>query len=355
MRALLLLLFALIPLAGQPSNNLSPGQIRAIEQLVTRTMKQHQMPGVSVAVATGGELAWSRGFGLADVENKVRATENTVYRIASISKPITATAILQLAEQGRIDLDAAIRKYVPSFPEKPWPITARQLLGHLGGIRHYRNTEEINSTRRYQDLLAPLAIFANDPLVAEPGTEYSYSTYGYALLGAALETASGSAYMDYIAKRIFAPAGMEHTQADDVYAIIPNRARGYRLREGTLENCDLADTSNKIPSGGMSSTAADIARFAVAVRNGALLRTETVAEMLTPLKLSSGEATDYGLGWNVGQSGRIRWVGHSGGQQGVATMFVMAPEPGAVAVVMSNLEQSPVGELALAILDIIIE
>ena len=341
MRAFFLLLLASLPLFSQ--SGLAPATIRQIETVVSRAMDSQKVPGLTVAVAAGGELRWSKGFGLSDVESNVPAKASTVIRLASISKPITAVAVLQLAEQGKLDLDAPVRKYVPSFPEKRWPITVRQLLGHLGGIRHYNNDAEVDSTRHYTGMLAPLRIFRNDPLVAEPGASFSYTTYGYVLLGAVVESASGDRFMDYLHRNISEPAGMDTIRDDNVFAIIPNRSRGYRLsQDGALLNCNLADTSNKIPGGGMVSTAADLVKFALAVHNGVLLKPETVERMFTRQTLKSGERTDYGLGWRIGHG----WVGHSGGQQGTATMLMMVPERGTATVVMSNLEETKVDQLA---------
>ena len=119
-----------------PSPGLRPAAIQAVEAAIAATMSAERIPGLSVAVMTHGELRWSSGFGQADLENAVPATADTVYRLASISKPITAVAAMQLAERGRLDLDAPVQKYVPGFPPKPWPVTTRAVLGHLSGIRH---------------------------------------------------------------------------------------------------------------------------------------------------------------------------------------------------------------------------
>ena len=191
-RICLVVWLACLPVAAQ----LAPARQQEIEKLVSQEMARQNMPGISVAVAMGGELVWSAGYGLADLENFVPAKALTMYRLASVSKPITAVAAMQLSEAGKLDLDQSIRRYVPGFPVKPWTITARHLLGHLGGIRHYENGEEINSTRHYPDMLSPLKIFQNDPLVAEPGARFHYSSYGYVLLGAAIEAAAGQRYLE---------------------------------------------------------------------------------------------------------------------------------------------------------------
>src|SRR6266567_6131145 len=142
------------------------------ERLATR------IPGVQVAVAVNGKLVWSEGFGYADAAPKRPVTRETQFRIGSVSKPLTATAVALLYEQGKLDLDAPVQRYVPTFPEKGYPITTRQLGGHLAGIRHYQGNEFLLN-QPYATVTAGLAVFQNDPLVAPPGTRYSYSTYGF--------------------------------------------------------------------------------------------------------------------------------------------------------------------------------
>jgi CubicO group peptidase (beta-lactamase class C family) len=292
-----------------------------------------------VAVAMQNELRWSNGYGLADIENFVPAKAHTVYRLGSISKPITAVAVMQLVERGKLDLDAPVQKYVPSFPAKPWPVTTRHLLSHLSGIRHYRNEAEVNSTRHYTDMLEPLRIFQDDPLLFEPGARFSYTTYGYNLLGAVAESASGLRFADYLRENVFRPAGMDKIGADDHFRIIPNRARGYRKSPaGEIQNCNLADTSNKIPGGGMSSTVEDLVKFGLAVQTHVLLKKDTVEQMFTRQKTTAGQAVDYGLGFAIREFEDKRSAGHGGSQQGVNTFLHMLPADGVAVAVMLNLE-----------------
>ena len=244
---------------------------------------------------------------------------------------------MQLAERGKLDLDAPVQKYVPSFPEKPWPITARLLLGHLSGIRHYSGPAEVASTRHYTNLIEPLKIFQNDPLLFEPGTKYSYTSYGFNLLGAAVEAAAGVSFMDYLRAKIFIPAGMERIRNDDSLAVIPNRARGYqKAPDGAILNCDLADTSNKIPGGGMIATAEDLVRLAIALQHDVLVRRDTRQQMFTPQKTKDGKPTTYGLGWQVGERNGRHMVWHGGGQQGTRTVLGMLEKEDIVVAVMCN-------------------
>ncbi len=355
-RRLFLALLCLAAAApAQPRAGLPPARIQAIEQAIAQEMEKQKIPGLAVAVGSDYRLAWARGFGLADVEHNVAVKPATVFRLGSISKPFTAVAAMQLVERGRLDLDAPIQKYVPSFPEKPAPITARLLLGHLSGIRHYR-AGEMGSTRHYTDLIEPLKVFAGDPLLFEPGARYSYTTYGYCLLGAVVEATSGAKFVDYLRDNVFRPAAMQQTQPDDVHRIIPNRARGYRRTPaGGLENCALADTSNKIPGGGLVATAPDLVRFAVALQTGRLLKRETLERMFTRQRTRAGQLTNYGLGWYIREADGRKWVEHSGSQQGTATILMMLPGRGLAVAVLTNLERASARAIAARVAGVVLD
>ncbi len=319
-------------------------------------MARQKMPALSVAVGKDQRLAWSAGFGMAELENSVPARALTVYRTASLVKPITAVAVMQLAERGKLDLDAPIQKYVPAFPEKPWPITARLLLSHQSGIRHYRVfPDEVGNTRHYTDLLEPLKLFAADPLGFEPGAKFLYSSYGYCLLGAAVEGACGAKFVDYLRENILVPAGMEHTRADSVQDIIPNRARGYRLNAaGIIENCALADTSNKIPAGGLVSTVEDLLKFTVALNQGRLVKSETREQMYTAQKTRDGQPAPFGLGFGIQESQGLKWVAHVGDQQGVSALLASLPAQGFTVVLITNLERADLDRLASRIAGLVL-
>ncbi|WP_197454964.1 serine hydrolase [Stieleria varia] len=335
-----------------------------IDQLVRNYMDRHGVPGMSIAVASQNELVYAKGFGLADVEHSVEATETTRYRTASIAKPMTAAVILSLLDEGKLDLDKSVTSYVSGFPEKRWPVTSRQLLGHLGGVRHYKSSAESSSTEHFFNLKAALRTFADDPLIHEPGTRYRYSSFGYNLLGNVAESAGGNDFISLLHEYVLAPSGMTHTVADDTFAVIPGRARGYlratpsylttlpddhSLIEGELYNSTLHDTSMKIPGGGLLSTAPDLVRFAVAMNRGDLLQKPTVDAMWTRQKTSAGEETSYGLGWSVGQKSGRQAVWHGGAQSGTSTVLLLYPETGICVAIMSNLQRLSLTSLAVAI------
>jgi CubicO group peptidase (beta-lactamase class C family) len=313
-------------------------KIKKIEQLVTTEMARNSVPGISMAIAVDGKIQWTGGFGMADLENFVPMTADTRVRLASISKPMTAIAVMQLVEQGKIDLDAPIRRYVPQFPEKPWTVTVRQLMSHTAGIRGYLGNE-MSSTVHYGDHLTPMSVFANDPLLFEPGTKYSYSTYGYTVIGAMLEALTHERLADYLHEHVFAPAGMDTIVEDSVYKLIPHRARGYQLRpNGVVENCDLADTSNKVAGGGLISAAADLVKFALALNK--LVKPTTLKTMWTAAQLPDGTTAPYGLGFEIRQDNGMTLFGHTGGQRGATTNLVILPEKGIIFGYMMNLESA---------------
>jgi len=318
-------------------------QALAINSLVTSHLSSHHVPGLSVAVIERGHVIFTGGYGFADVENRVPATADTVYRIASISKSVTATAAMKLVEAGKLDLDAPIQRYCSDFPKKPWPITARELLSHQSGIRDYRNDEESINTRHYTSISEALTQFANDPLEFEPGTRMQYTSYGYILLGCVIEGASGTSYDRYMRRAVFEPAQMPSTRLDNVFAIIPHRARGYKISAGgELQNAIFVDVSNKPPGSGINSTAKDMGNFVTALYAAKLVSKSTLDQMLAPATTRDGKPTIYGLGFfrggPIGKYHELQEAGHGGDQQGVSSVLYLLPEKKFGVVILSNLE-----------------
>ncbi len=319
---------------------LSERHAAAIENVsasITEWMADRNLPGVSVAVALEGELVWSEGFGWADLEQEVPVTPRTRFRIGSASKALTSVAVGLQLERGALDLDAPVRTYVPGFPEKRWPITVRQLMGHLSGIRHYAG-EEPYSAAHFTSVADALDIFAADPLLFEPGTRSSYSSYGWNLVSAALEQVAGRPFLELMRDDVFAPLGMDHTGPDDVFQIVPNRARFYVRDEddGTLRHERFVDQSNKWAGGGFLSTPTDLVRFGSAMLAHELLDAETLALLWTPVALDSGQETPMGLGWRLAELAGRRMVAAPGSSAGGQTSLILFPEEQLVIAVTSN-------------------
>ena len=280
--------------------------------------------------------------------------------LGSISKPITATAAMLLWQQGKLDLDAPVQKYCPVFPPKDTPITTRELLGHLGGIRHYKegspdDFESTNTKHFANPIQGGLDFFKNDPLVAKPGTEFHYSTMGFTLVGCAIEGASSQHYVDYVREHVLLPAGMTHTVVDNRFGIIPFRTRFYAKDDsGAITNADFLDSSYKIPGGGWLSSADDVAQFEVAMLNDRVIARTTRDLMWTPQKPSDGKEDPYALGWGTGKGLGTFDVGHSGDQQGTSTFFMIVPEHRAGVVVLINLEGGNASDLAFELMKIVL-
>ena len=334
-RAQKLILFLLLACAtfAQQSTDLAARVDAAVRDFQAKS----QAPAITVAVAVDGKIVYSKAFGQADIENDVKATPETLIRTGSIAKPISAAAALTLVDAGKLDLDAPVQKYCPAFPQKQWPVTTRQLLGHLAGVHHYKGTD-FESTKHFANMSDGFEMFANDPLLFEPGTKYAYSTYGYTVVGCAIEGASGEKFAAYVAKHVLAPAAMTHTFIDDVYDIVPHRARGYQKREGKVENAGLMDSSYKLPGGGYVSTAEDLVRFQMAMMQGKIVKPATVETMWTSQKTSDGKPTNYGMGFGLVEANGEKIVSHSGSQQGTSTAMGAVPSRHYAAAVMINMD-----------------
>lgn len=310
--------------------------VKAYEDFVKKQMKVDRIPGLSVAFMKD-DVIWARGFGYADLENMTPATVKSSYRLASITKTMTAVAILQLMEKGKLRLDDEVQKYVPYFPRKRWPVTVRHLLGHLAGISHYRSYEELH-IKTHKDTREALSIFAGFELVAEPGTEFHYSSYGYNLLGAVIEGAARMPYGKYMRKNLWDPLGMKDTLMDSPDRIIPHRVRGYRIVEGELKNSEFIDMSSRFAAGGTRSTVLDLLKFVQGIKDGKVLKPETVDMMWTSMATTKGYLTDYGMGWSLRPRDGHFLVYHSGAQAETRTLLVYVPRENLIVAFGCNLE-----------------
>ena len=322
--------------------------VLAARALLDSVMEANSIPGLSVAVGRGSQVIWSEGFGYSDLTHDVRVTPSTKFRIGSVSKPITAAAIGVLVEAGALDLDAPVQTYVPSFPEKQWAVTTRLLAGHLGGIRHYQGDENFSAVR-YPTVLSGLTIFQDDPLINEPGTEFSYSSYAWNLISAVIEGASGEAFLDYMDSVVFDPLEMEQTVAGHTDSIIPNRTRFYVLSsDGDVLNAPYVDNSYKWAGGGFLSTPEDLLRFANGHFAPGFLQAETLEVLLTSQTTRDGTETGYGVGWSSSTNSHgERIVSHGGGSVGGRTILTMNRDNGLIVAIVANLSSAPMStELA---------
>ena len=330
-------------------------QVSAVDQarrIAQKTFDDEKFPGMAVAVSRGGELVWSEGFGYADIAERIPVDPaRSLFRIGSVSKTLTAAGLMLLYQEGKIDLDAEIQTYVPEFPPKAHPVTVRQVASHTGGIRHYRGVE-FASNIHYPTVRDGLDIFKDDPLLFEPGTRYAYSSYGWNLISAAMETAAGMDFLAFMDTRIFTPFGMDDTHAEDVNQDWPARVRFYSRRGDDKQNLEAmpVDNSYKWAGGGFISTAEDLIRFGQQILTYDLLTRETMTESWTSAILNDGSSVSYGIGWRTGEDKKGRkWVGHSGGSVGGTSMFLVFPEEQLIVVTLVNLSSARMGNLAFRI------
>jgi CubicO group peptidase (beta-lactamase class C family)/tetratricopeptide (TPR) repeat protein len=317
--------------------SLTPAQLKEFEDFVAAQMALDKVPGLSVGFVKGDEI-WAKGFGFADLENKLPAKAESMYRLASVAKPMTAAAVLQLAERGKIDLDAEIQTYVPYFPKKNFPVTARQLLGHLGGISHYKNYDAEGHFKDAKTTRESIAVFENFELVADPGTRFNYSSYGYNLLGAMIEGASGTSYGEYMRENVWRPLGMENIRLDNPRELIPNRVRGYEFVAGQIRNSEFVDISSRFAAGGTRATVVDLLKFGKGVGDGKILSKASLDLMFNSMTTKAGALTGYSAGWDTNPTNGRFVISHSGGQQETSTYLFSFPSRSLSIAVMSNLE-----------------
>ena len=342
----------------------SPKWADAVERgrhLVRADLIAQNLPGLSLAVGVGDEIVWAEGLGWADLETRVRVTPDTRFRIGTASMVLTSAAVGLLLEKGRLKLDEEIQTYVRDFPKKQWPVTLRQLMGHLGGVRNDAGDEE-PVTERCERTVDGLRRFAERPLLFEPGTRYRFSTYGWFLVSAAVEAAAGEPFFTFMRKQVFEPLGMGSTTADSGTEAMPDRAVYYFPRFAAdprygPQSPTEVDYSCFAGSSAFLSTPSDLVRFGIAINGGTFLQPATVQSLQTPQRLPSGQETGYGLGWDletVPLAGeQTRMAGHDGDLRGgrVAS-FMMFRDRGIIVAVTSNTSFADTASIASKIAEV---
>ena len=328
-------------------------------QVMRAGLAEQNLPGLSVAVGAGGGIVWAEGFGWANLEGHERVTPATRFRIGTASTVLTSAAAGLLLEQGRLELDEEIQRYVPEFPEKPWRVTLRQLMAHLAGVRTDGGDEGPLFSPHCERPVEALGFFADRSLLFEPGTQYRYSSYGWIVVSAAIEQAAGERFFDFMQKQVFEPLGMNDTLADSATDANPDRATPYFPRFGADPRYGLhlmrpIDYSCYAGASAFASTPSDLVRFGLAANHGTLLQPATVETLQTPQRIASGEETGYGLGWDLetvalaGEQSPV--AGHDGDLLGgmVASLMTFR-DRGLVVAVMSNISYADTASLALSV------
>lgn len=337
-----------------PAADLDKVATERLDRILEGELQKQSLVGAALGVIVDGEVAYLKGYGLADRENKIPVTRKTLFRWASISKCLTSVTAMQLYEKNLLDLSRDVRSYTPEFPDKKALITPRDLLCHQGGIVHYSNGKVIHTRRQYdvphpfESVVLALDTFRESPLVNQPGEKFSYTTHGYILLSAVIERAGKEKFASQVEKRIARPLGMTTLQPDYQWKHIPHRAVGYRKKNKKVVPSSNTDVSWKLGGGGFISNIDDLALFAKGLINGKLVKPETERLMWTPQKLKDSKSTTYGYGFNIKGTGKELQVAHSGGQEKTRTRMVIFPGKRMGVVVMSNSEHCNSKSLAAA-------
>ena len=313
--------------------------LQRIDQAAAELMERQQIPGLSLAVQQGDDLVVAKGYGWADVENRVPATEHTVYRIGSVTKQFTAAALLELSEQGKVSLDHGIERYVPDYPLNGLKVTVRQLLNHTNGIVGYTEMPSFWEKARL-DLSHDemVALFSAEPFDFEPGERFQYSNSGYFLAGMIVETASGMSYADFLQEQFFEPLGLLETHYLSERPIVPGRASGYEIDpSGELVNDDMLSMDLPYAAGSLGSSVLDLLRWQRSLVENSVITSTSYRQMTTPGRLVNGVPIDYGLGVFVGELNGRRRIEHGGGINGFRAQLSYYPDDRVTIAVLTNL------------------
>ena len=320
-----------------------PGRFAPVSGKIRDLITYWKVPSIAVAVAYKGQVIWEEGFGFSDPESKVPATGQTVYSLASVSKPITATAIMTLVQKGKVRLDDPINRYlgddkIVARIGNTEDATIRRVANHTAGIMPHYKTFDADRGEQVPPFSQTIQNFGI--LVIPPGERFVYSNVGFGLLGHAVETVSGKELGTYLKEAIFDPLGLSTAGVNLAVNETPGVAKRYFYGSQKLPDYD----SETPAAGSMFMSAHDLLRFglfhlkgAIPGQTGAVLTRSSIDEMRTPLRLNDGHLNEqYGLGWEIGRKHGLKWFGHDGGMSGVTTILAIYPTADLVVVVLSN-------------------
>jgi CubicO group peptidase (beta-lactamase class C family) len=306
---------------------------RKLDEYLTRRANNTNFTGV-VLVAKSGEIVLRKGYGMADFELNVPNTPDKIFRIASLTKPFTATAVLLLYEREQLDLMDPIGRYISTCPPSWKAVRVHHLLNHTSGIPDaFTQLNDAAVKETAAELERVLSEINSSPgdwtLRTPPGESYAYSNFNYILLGYIIEKVSGEYWEDFLIQNLFRPLNMKDTRYDDVWAIVEGRVRGYTSRKGMLRKGSYDDHS-AYAAGGLISTVDDLAKFVKAYFSGELLTEATLKRAL------QAHQDNYGYGWQVIEFFGRRVYNHTGGIGGFAAHMAFYPDEEIVIIVLSN-------------------
>ena len=320
----------------------------AADSIADAILKRGRVAGMSVAVVRGRDTLVMKGYGMADVENDVPATAQTVYRIGSVTKQFTSVAVMQLVEQGKLSLDDDVTKYVPNAPTHGRRILIRHLLNHTSGIPSYTDVGPSFGRVMRLDLSKDslIATVKDDSLLFEPGSHFYYNNTGYFLLGMVIERVTGKPYGDYLRDAVFAPNDLSSTVYCGVMPLIKHRSRGYEGRPTGLVNADYISMDLPYAAGSLCSTVGDLVAWTRLLHGGKLVSASSFSTMTTPVRLTSGRPMQYGFGLQIDTVGPHRRIHHGGGINGFISELAYYPDDTLTVVVLSNTAPAPSDQVA---------
>lgn len=341
-------------------------QADQVDSYVKQEMQANHIPGMSVAVLSRGKIIFHRQYGLANIELSVPVHANSPFKIASLTKPFTAIAVLLLAEEGKLSLDHTLSRYLPELPSQWNTVTIRQALSHTSGIPDYFKSPEWSWRHSWRlDLTHEefLQMTAKAPMTFKPGSSMKYSNSGFYVLGMLIEKVSGKSYQEFVDQHIFKPLLMKVTRRDNAGAIIANRVSGYTFLNDTLRNAEYTSDTWAYSEGGIITTTSDLAKLDSALYTDKLLKRSTIEQMWTPSRLSDGKTgvigdngagkpNHYGLGWYISDYHNHKMILHGGNKPGFTSNYFHFPDDHLTVIVLSNLSSSPLYKIAGHIADL---
>jgi CubicO group peptidase (beta-lactamase class C family) len=320
----------------------APANADRIDRYITAQMKKQEIPGLALAVVRDGKIKKAKGYGLADVELQAPVTEHSVFQWASITKQFTATAIMQLVQDGKLSLDDQVNRHYTNAPAAWSNVTVRHLLTHTSGIKSYTDLPDFFGTIRKDYTPDELIGLVTDrPLDFNPGEKWVYCNTGYYLLGLIIEKVSGQSYADFLSARIFQPAGMDTARVNNQFDLIPHRATGYEVRSNRVWRSEFVSPTQPYSAGALVGTALDLAKWDAALYTDRLLSRSALEEMWTPVKLNNGKTSPYGYGWQVGDIRKHHFVGHGGGIHGFTSYILRLVDDKLTVIVLANNAANP--------------
>ncbi len=355
-RLLIIITFSIIiclPISGS-SQSFSPANTNVLDETIEKVIEELKIPGIAIAISQNGKTLYSKGYGYSVVEENIKANSSTIFRMASVSKLFAAAAIAKLMEEGKIDINLPIEKYLPDYPHAGRGVTTKRLLSHQAGIRHYKNKDFYNGFRNFDTTEDALGIFIDDQLEYEPGSSYKYSSFAFTLIQAVVESVSGKEYLTYLKENIFAPLDMNHSSADRKGVSIENKSQLYRLsKKGKNKKSNYDNPSYKWAGGGMISNVEDLIKFGNAHLGEGFFNESTLDSIFTSAVSMPGTLTptDVGLAWRISKDLQGNTMYHHAGNMNGARSFlsIFPKEKITIAIMTNNRQLDFIDHLALSI------